>query len=156
MKTLIVLSALPGSGKSTWAKKYQDTHENTFVLSSDEIRFEVTNSYQDFSKQKKVWRIFNKRLKRLSKAKDATIIVDALNDTNEIRLNYIKDYPHFDKYILVYMNKKKDELEYFNTQRDKARWVPIEDLKKLYKKFEDVNKQVRDAYDQIIEINDYN
>lgn len=155
MKTLIVMSALPGSGKSTWAKKYFDKNPNTFILSSDEIRFEVTNSYSDFSKQKKVWRIFNHRLKKLMKADDATIIVDALNDTNEIRLNYIKDFPKFDKYILVFMKKDKTELEYFNKKRPKYRWVPEESLRKLYSRFEDINDEVKKAYDEVIEINDY-
>ena len=155
MKTLIVMSALPGSGKSTWAKKYAETHINTFILSSDEIRFEVTNSYSDFSKQKKVWRIFNHRLKKLMRAKDATIILDALNDTNEIRINYVKDFNRFDKYILVYMNKEKTDLEYFNRQRPQYRWVPIDALKKLYLRFEPLNDEVRKYYDEIIEINDY-
>ena len=155
MKTLIVMSALPGSGKSTWAKKYADTHRNTFILSSDEVRFEVTKSYQNFSKQKKVWRIFNRRLKRLSKAKDITLILDALNDTNQIRLDYIKNNPHFDKYILVYLNKEKTEIEYFNQQRPKENWVPLEALKKLYERFEPISEEVKKAYDEIIEINDY-
>lgn len=155
MKTLIVMSALPGSGKSTWAKKYQDTHKNTFVLSSDEIRFEVTNSYQDFSKQKKVWKIFNKRLKRLSRAEDITLILDALNDTNQIRLDYIKNNPNFDKYILVYMNKEKTEIEYFNHQRPKENWVPLDALRKLYARFELISEEVKKAYDEVIEINDY-
>ncbi len=155
MNTLIVMSALPGSGKTTWANQYFNTHPNTFILSSDEIRFEVTNSYSDFSKQKKVWRIINRRLKKLMKAKDATIIVDALNDTNEIRLNYVKDFPNFDKYVLVFMNKAKSQIEYFNMKRPKNRWVPKDALMKLYDRFENISDEVRKKYNQIIEINDY-
>lgn len=155
MKTLIVMSALPGSGKSTWAKKYAETHRNTYILSSDEIRFEVTNSYQDFSKQKKVWRIFNRRLRRLAKADDITLIIDALNDTNEIRINYVKEHPGFDKYILVFMDKDKTELEYFNHQRPRQNWVPEDALKKLYARFENINDEVRNTYSEVIEINDY-
>ena len=155
MKTLIVMSALPGSGKSTWANNYANKHANVFILSIDEIRFEVTNSYSDFSKEKKVWKIFNRRLKRVSKAKDATIILDALNDTNAARLNYLRDYPNFDEYILVYMKKEKDQLKYFNRQRPKNRWVPEESLKKLYNRFEDINDEVKKAYHKIIVIKNY-
>lgn len=155
MKTLIVMSALPGSGKSTWANDYANKHKNVFILSIDEIRFEVTNSYSDFSHQKKVWKIFNKRLRKLSKAIDATIIIDALNNTNEARLNYIKDYPNFDEYILVYMKKEKTQLEYFNRQRPKNRWVPEEALKKLYDRFEDLNDEVKKAYSKVIVIKNY-
>lgn len=155
MKTLIVMSALPGSGKSTWANKYASEHKNVFILSIDEIRFEVTNSYSDFSKQKKVWKIFNKRLRKLSKANDATIILDALNDTNEARLNYLHDFPNFDEYVLVYMKKDKTQLQYFNRKRPKNRWVPEESLKKLYDHFEDVSDEVKKAYNKIIVIKNY-
>ena len=51
MKTLIILSAMPGSGKSTWAKNYQSEHPHTLVISSDQIRYEITGSLTDFSKQ---------------------------------------------------------------------------------------------------------
>ncbi|MCQ2794199.1 MAG: ATP-binding protein [Bacilli bacterium] len=155
MKTLIVMSALPGAGKSTWAKKYADMHKNTFILSSDEVRFEITHSYQDFTKQKKVWRIFYRRMKKLAKAPDITLIVDALNDTNQIRLDYIKNFQMFDKYILVFMNKEKTELAYFNKQRPRQHWVPDADLRKLYEKFENISDEVRKAYHEVIEINDY-
>ena len=63
MKKLIILSAVPGSGKSTWAKKYQSEHPNTYIISSDQIRFELTGVYQDFSRQKEVWEIFEQRIK---------------------------------------------------------------------------------------------
>ena len=75
--------------------------------------------------------------------------------TNEIRLNYLKDFPKFDKYILVFMKKDKTELEYFNKKRPKYRWVPEESLRELYKRFEDINDEVRKSYDEVIEINDY-
>ncbi len=149
------MSALPGSGKSTWANNYAQKHKDVFVLSIDEIRFEITNSYSDFSKQKKVWKIFNRRLKKLSRANNATIILDALNDTNEARLNYIRDYPNFDEYILVYMKKEKTQLQYFNRQRPKNRWVPEDSLKKLYNRFEDINDDVKKAYNKIIVIKNY-
>lgn len=155
MNTLIILSALPGSGKTTWAKKYFEQHPNTYILSADEVRFEVTNSYDDFSRQKKVWKIINHRLKKLMKAKDATIIVDALNDTNLVRMEYITDFPKFDKYVLVFMSKEKSQLEYHNAERPKNRRVPETIMKMLYDRFENISEEVRKTYDEIVEINDY-
>ena len=58
MKTLIMLSAMPGSGKSTWAKAYQEAHPHTLIVSSDAIRYELTGETQDFSKQKEVCDLF--------------------------------------------------------------------------------------------------
>ena len=59
MKTLIMLSAIPAAGKSTWAKQYRDTHEEVYIVSSDEIRMELTGGdYHDRSKQALVWETF--------------------------------------------------------------------------------------------------
>ena len=58
MKTLIMLSAMPGSGKSTWAKAYQEAHPHTLIVSSDEIRFELTGQTQDFLSKKKYGSFF--------------------------------------------------------------------------------------------------
>ena len=50
MKTLIMLSAIPAAGKSTWAKKYRDEHPEVYIISSDEIRMELTGgNYHDRS-----------------------------------------------------------------------------------------------------------
>ena len=62
MKTLIMLSAIPASGKSTWAKEYQQNNPNTYIVNSDDIRMEVTHGdYHDHTKQKQVWELFEKR-----------------------------------------------------------------------------------------------
>ena len=94
MKTLIVLSAMPGSGKSTWAKKYQEEHPHTLIVSSDAIRYELTGQAQDFSKQKEVWELFSLRIHEYAKRyDDVTVILDALNDLNSLREKYVKENP---------------------------------------------------------------
>ena len=91
MKTLIMLSAFPASGKSTWANKYKATHNNVVILNSDDIRMEITGGdYQDHSRQKEVWELFEKRIHEYAlKSEDVTVIVDALNDVNFVRLKYL-------------------------------------------------------------------
>ena len=92
MKTLIILSAMPGSGKSTWANKYQEEHPHTLIVSSDQIRYELTGATQDFSKQKEVWELFSLRIHEYAKRyDDVTVILDALNDLNSLREKYVKD-----------------------------------------------------------------
>ena len=85
MKTLIMLSAIPASGKSTWAKRYTEEHPNTYILNSDEIRMEVTGgNYLDHSRQKEVWELFERRIHEFGAIPDSTVILDALNDVNEV------------------------------------------------------------------------
>lgn len=102
MKKMIIMSAAPGCGKSTWAHKYQNSHPNTYIISSDEIRFELTGQYQDFSKQTLVWETFEKRILEFSKRnEDLTIILDAVIDLNSLRVKYFNLGKNYDRRILV-------------------------------------------------------
>lgn len=153
MKTLIVLSAPPGSGKSTWANKYQKEHKDTYIISSDAIRFELTGQLQDFSKQKDVWRIFSERIHEYAlKGDDVTVILDALCDLNSLRIMYVRDNPEYDKYILVLFPHTLEEMRKFNLLRDPSQVVPDEVLLSLYNKFEEPSEEALSYYDDVITI----
>lgn len=154
MKTLIVLSSTPGSGKSTWAKRYKNTHKNTYIISSDEIRYELTGQYQDFSKQKEVWELFEKRIHEYANiSDDVTVILDALTDLNILRINYAKNSPEYDVHKLVVFHKEFEETKKYNKQRNNVLWVPDHILEELFKKFEPISDETKKYYDEIIEIN---
>ena len=153
MKTLIVLSAMPGSGKSTWAKKYQSEHSHTLIVSSDEIRYELTGSTQDFSKQKEVWELFSLRIHEYAqKYDDVTVILDALTDLNSLRKKYVEENPEFDRYEMVLFPRTLEQIRYYNKQRKERSVVPDDQLELLIKKFEKPSKEVIDLFDEIHEI----
>lgn len=153
MKTLIILSAMPGSGKSTWAKKYQEEHPHTLIVSSDQIRFEVTGQLQDFSRQKEVWELFSLRIHEYAKRyDDVTVILDALTDLNLLREKYVKENPEFDKYILVLFPRTVEQIRYFNKQRKESSVVPDDQLELLIKKWEEPSPQIMKLFDEIIEV----
>ena len=153
MKTLFVLSAPPGSGKSTWAKTYRDSHPNTYIISSDDIRYELTGQMQDFSKQKEVWEIFSKRIHDYAKKEgNVTVILDALCDLNSLRIMYVKDSPEYDRYVLVLFPHTLEEMQKFNKMRDADHIVPDEALITLYKKFEEPSEEALNYYDEIIKV----
>lgn len=150
MKTLIMLSAVPASGKTTWAKKYQQTHPNTYIINSDEVRMEVTHGdYQDHTKQKEVWELFEKRIHEYGAIDNATVILDALNDVNPVRLKYLSTTPEFDKKILVLFPNTLDKSKYYNSQRDEKVRVPDGILELLVNKFEEPSKEVLDLVDEV-------
>jgi predicted kinase len=96
MRTLIVLSAIPGSGKSTWAKKYQKEHANTFIVSSDEIRLEFFGAVNDFRDERRVWDTFLERLNHYAETMaDVTVIADATNLQNKYRRMYAELTPKY-------------------------------------------------------------
>ena len=153
MKTLIVLSAPPGCGKSTWAREYQNTHPNTYIISSDEIRYELTGQLQDFSKQKEVWELFSLRIHEYAnKDENVTVILDALCDLNSLREMYVKDNPEYDKYVLVLFPHTLEDMKRFNLMRDASQVVPEDVLITLYNKFEEPTERVLNFYDEVLTI----
>ena len=153
MKTLIMLSAMPGSGKSTWAKKYQEEHPHTLIVSSDEIRYEVTGQTQDFSKQAKVWELFSLRIHECAeKYDDVTVILDALNDLNSLREKYVKENPEFDRYELVLFPRTLEQIKFYNKQRDDSSVVPDDQLDMLVNKWEEPSPEVIKLFNKVHEI----
>lgn len=153
MKTLIILSAMPGSGKSTWAKNYQSEHPHTLIISSDKIRYEITGTLNDFSRQKEVWELFSLRIHEYAKKyDDVTVILDALNDLNSLREKYVKENPEFDKYELVVFPRTVDQIRYYNKQRDSESIVPEEQLEILVKKWEEPSQEIIKLFDTVHEV----
>ena len=153
MKTLIVLSAMPGSGKSTWAKKYRDEHPHTLIVSSDEIRFELTGQMQDFSKQKEVWELFSLRIHEYAKRyDDVTVILDALTDLNCLREKYVKENPEYDEYVLVLFPRTVEQIRFYNKQRKESSIVPDEQLEMLINKWEEPTEEIKKLFNKVVEV----
>lgn len=153
MKTLIVLSAMPGSGKSTWAKNYQKEHPHTLIISSDQIRFELTNQLQDFSKQNEVWELFSLRIHEYAKKYDnVTVILDALNDLNSLRQKYVLENPEYDRYELVLFPRTLEQIRFYNKQRSDAAVVPDNELEKLINKWEEPSQEIIKLFNKVEEV----
>ncbi len=156
MKKIIVLSAAPGSGKSTWANKYKNSHPNTYIISSDDIRYELTGQYQDFSKQDLVWQTFENRIKDYAKTNDdITVILDAVIDLNVLRKKYYDLAIDYNRKILVVIKKPLEDILIYNKKRNEEKWVPNEIVKALYDKFEMPSEEIIDLYDEYMYIDKY-
>ena len=150
MKTLIICTAIPACGKSSWAKRYKNSHPNTYIVSSDEIRLELTGgNYHDRSKQAEVWKVFSERIHEYGANEDATVILDALNDTNELRRKYVVENPEFDKYILAVFSFNPERSKLVNGERPKTAFVPDEVMDILINKFEQPTEEIKSLFDEI-------
>ena len=154
MKTLIMLSAVPAAGKTTWAKNYQKEHDNVYIINSDDVRLELTNgNYQDRSKQKEVWELFEKRIHEYAnKAEDVTVILDALNDVNPVRYKYLSTTPEYDKKILVLFPTTLENSQKYNGERVWPNKVPADVLVMLNNKFEEPSEEVLALVDEVITV----
>lgn len=77
MSTMYMMIGIPGSGKSTEAKRLGKSL-GIPVISSDEIRKDLTGSEEDFSMDKEIWTsVIPRRLR--SALKEGDVVFDATN-----------------------------------------------------------------------------
>ena len=151
MKNLIILTGAPGSGKSTWAKNYQKTHQNCHIISSDAIRIEVTGRFDDHTRQPEVWKLFESRIHEYAnKGDDVTVILDALCDLNSLRIKYVKENPEYDKYTLVVFPRTFEYVQKFNKMRPQEVWVPDDILRQLYDKYEHPSAEALSYFQDVL------
>lgn len=155
MKKLILMSGVPGSGKSTWANKYKIDHknENVFIVASDEIRKELGGRYQYFDEESKVWSLFLSRTNDYAnKYDDVTVIMDATNLTNHYRMMYLNSTGSFDFHSLVNFNLPLEVVLRQNRMREDGRVVNDDAMKMLINEYEAVSNDVINSFDEYIEI----
>lgn len=151
MKKLIVLSAIAGAGKSAFAKHYKINHvnENVFIVSSDEIRKELTGVYTNLNFEKETWDIYFKRINTLRDAnKDCVIIADSTNILNKFR-KQVGIIDGFDEKELVIITKDLDLCLKKNRERGAAKFVPEFAIKKMYEQWEDVDEETAKLFTKI-------
>ena len=153
MKTFILLSAIPGAGKSTWAEQYRLTHKHVLVVSSDEVRKEVSGEYQNFDHEKEVWDLFFKRIiEYRDKYDDVTVIADSTNIQNKYRMIYAKNVTGFDRKVLIVFKKTFETILKQNKERNENKIVPENILKSMWDAYEDPSDEVIDNFDEYIVI----
>lgn len=155
MATLILLSAIPGSGKSTWAREYAAEHPKTYIVASDEVRERVSGGAQNFEHEALVWETFLKELNVHAEDDDeTTVIADATNLQNRYREYYCKQTPKFKKHVLVLFDIPFEICMIQNKMRKRSRVVSDKAMESLRAEFEYPTQDVIDLYDEYTVINE--
>ena len=150
MKTMILLSAIPGSGKSTWAKAFCKSHKNAHIVSSDELRLELFGAVNNFDHEKDIWITLVQRLNALSEMDDVYAIGDATNLKNIHRAFYARQTPGFDRHILLIFKVDPEIARRQNKMREGARIVPDYAMDRLIDEYQDPDDEVRSLYDKVV------
>jgi len=154
VKTFILLSAVAGSGKSTWAEQYRLTHKNVFVVSSDTLRKEITGEFSNLSHDKEMWERFSKDIEKYRDAsEDVTVIADSTNILNKFRIFYGKTVTGFDKKILVVIKKNIETTLETNKLRSEDRIIPDKVIESMFDSWEEPDEETLSYFDEYIVIN---
>lgn len=130
---LIVLVGLSGSGKSTFAQELAK-EENTVIVSSDAIREEVFNNYEDQEHNAEVFQIYHKRIRKALENKQ-NVIADATNLTMKSRRAILMNTKGLDVEKVCYIIAKQYE-DCIADNMKRPHPVPTEVLNKQIRKFQ--------------------
>ena len=153
MNKLVVLSGVPGSGKSYFSKtikKIKQSH--VYVISSDELRALIGGNQSNLNNEDLVWKMFLQLAKTYSLDKDGLVILDATHISSDLRVNRnkeLKDY--FDEIDLVMWDVDRTIVSNQNLQREYP--IPPEAMDMFFEKFEKPTDLDRSFFDKIIIVN---
>lgn len=152
MRTFILMSALPGSGKSTWAHRYADSHPHTRVISSDDERGRYFNDPTLFTPKTEaiLWPLIWQDVHQAGKEENSTVIMDATFLTNAKRKDAFERTPDFDKHILVYFDFSFEEAEKQNAGRVPEKIIALPIMEGLEKEREFPSPEIFALYDEVI------
>ena len=153
MNKLIVLSGVPGSGKSYFSstiKKIKTSH--VYIVSSDQLRKEIGGAQSNLNNEDLVWKLFLGLAKTYSLDKEGIVILDATHINSELRVKRNKELKElFDELYLVVWNIDRLTVSNQNLQRDYP--IPPEAMNMFFDKFEMPDEVDKAFFDHIIYIN---
>jgi predicted kinase len=110
---IILVVGAPGSGKSTWAKNYESTHNDIMYLSSDEMRAKFGTGEDDQTVSGKVFAYLKEKTNTLLAA-GVNLLIDATNMSRKARKDFINianKYPQVEKIAVVFEVSKQELLK---------------------------------------------
>lgn len=157
MKSLIMVSGLPGSGKSTYLRSHIKEYKNPVRIDSDETRRTMFGSYLTFPKD--MYIIYDHMIDIANdiydkyKDKDLTIIMDSTFLDNYKKEHFLSRLRPFDYYELIIFKSTDLNFNFANNKkRIKEKWVPEDVIIKMTKEIEPLSDILLNRFNKIIEI----
>ena len=156
MAKLIILSGVPGSGKSYFSHLLRDyKHGHVYIISSDALRDLVTGSQQDLSEEQLMWSFYYDLAKLYSRDKKGIVVLDSTNISTTYRVEAARTLrPLFEQVDLISFAIKPDVVYRQNLDRE---WpIPTEALTEYLEEFQLPTKDDEEVFDNIHVIKDKN
>lgn len=131
---LIVLQGIPGSGKTTYAKRLVHDNPNIDYYSSDDLRVEMFGNIDDQSHNGELFNELQKRIKN-SLISGHDVIFDATNINSNRRMNFLKDIKNIDCYKKIIVMAIPFEV-CLRRNWSRERKIPDEVITRMYKSWQ--------------------
>ena len=156
MNKLIILSGVPGSGKSYFSKtikKIKNSH--VYIISSDDLRREIAGTQSSVEFDPLMWKIFHELAKVYALDPDGVVILDATHVSSALRVDKHRDLKElYDEVDLVLWHIDENLVSNQNLQREFP--IPPEALDYFLRVFELPNKKDIEFFDRIVVIENSN
>ncbi|MCD8204132.1 MAG: ATP-binding protein [Coprobacillus sp.] len=149
MSKLVVLTGVPGSGKSYFSALVRKANSgHVYIVSSDGIRELLGGSPQYFDEESLVWEMFYELPKVYALDKKAIVIMDATQTIKKYRTDAIQPLkPLFDETDMVYFDIDTEVVKEQNINRT---WVvPEKPLNKFIKEFVPPSEEELASFDHV-------
>ena len=149
IKQFYIMCGIPGSGKSTFAKKITEIYEKHNIsietVSRDEIRFSLIKPGEEYSSQEKeVFSIYIENLKKSLNNNNITI-ADAthLNFASRKKLltPLVKDLKNVDIFLVKMETSLETALERNEKRKGTDRYVPRGVIRRMYFSMDEPQKE---------------
>ena len=149
MNRLIVLSGVPGSGKSYFSNALKEQKsEGVYVISSDQLRYELLGNQRDLSQDDKIWKSFYELVEEYGHKKDALVILDSTNAKKTYRLDNLKPFRSlYEQIDVVVFQLDKELVLKQNLERENP--IPEDALLRLIDGFELPDEEEKEFFDHI-------
>ncbi len=149
MNKLIVLSGVPGSGKSYISLLLKERRKShLYIVSSDNLRAQIGGSQTNLSNEKLVWDMYYKLAKVYSLDKQGIVVLDSTNAKTEFRVDKVLPLKKsFNEVDLVVF--KLDKITVMEQNLDRKYPIPSDALEKLIDNFEDIAEREKEFFDNI-------
>ena len=156
MNKLIVLSGVPGSGKSYISILIKDRMRNghVYVVSSDNLRTQICGNQQCFDHEKLMWNMYYGMAKVYARDKNGIVILDSTNSKRVYRIGLVKQLKNlFDEVDLVTF--KLDKLTVMRQNMEREFPIPSDILEHMFDSFEKVNEEDEEFFDKIYQVDSH-
>ena len=133
MGQMICLAGMPGVGKTTWAKKFCESHPEFLYFSPDEYYGRINGDECNRDHTFEIWMSMFRDI-HTAEIAGHDVIIDSDNLTYAQRCQWIEWFPNFEEHILFYM--EEDFNTCFARVNERKRTIPEDVMRQKWYKWE--------------------